>query len=52
MWQRFGKAKMSCDFAALRTVMRDKDKLTVAVPSTGDQLLVVICLDFSTLYKV
>jgi hypothetical protein len=39
MWQRFGKVKVSCDFACIGKVM-----LTVIVPSRGDRLLIVTCL--------
>jgi hypothetical protein len=40
--------KISSDFVVLGNVLRNKDKLTVVVPSVGDRRLVVICLTLIT----
>jgi hypothetical protein len=44
MWQRLGRLKMSCDFAVLGKVIRNKGRFLVVDSSEGDLRVVVICL--------
>jgi hypothetical protein len=49
MWQRLVRWKISCDFAVLGKVMRNKGRfLVVAVSSEDDRRVVVICLTLRT----
>jgi hypothetical protein len=42
MWQRFGRRKISWDFAVLGTVTRKRDKLIILDSSGGDRRVVFI----------
>jgi hypothetical protein len=44
MWQRLFRLKISCNFADLGKVIRNKGRFLVIVPSEGDRRVVVICL--------
>jgi hypothetical protein len=48
MWQRLGRLKMSCDFAILGKVIRNKGRFLVVDSSEGDLRVVVICLTLTT----
>jgi hypothetical protein len=48
MWQSLDSLKISCDFAILGSVIRNKGRGFVVVPSVGDRRVVVICLTLLT----
>jgi hypothetical protein len=48
MWQRLGSLKISCDFAILGKVMKNKRWFVGVLPLGGDQRMVVICLTLIT----
>jgi hypothetical protein len=48
MWQRLGSLKISCNFAVLGKVIRNKGRLLVVVPSEDDLRVDVICLTLIT----
>jgi hypothetical protein len=48
MWQKLCRLKISCDFAVLYNVMRNKGRFLVVVPSESDRRVVVICLTLTT----
>jgi hypothetical protein len=48
MWQRYWRLKISCDFAVLERVMRNKGRFLVAASWEGDRWEVVICLTLTT----
>jgi hypothetical protein len=43
MWQRHDRLKISCDFAVLGKVIKNKGMFLVVVSSEGDRRVVVIC---------
>jgi hypothetical protein len=49
MWQGLGRWNISCDFAVLGKVMRNRRRFLVVVfPSADDRRVVVICLRLGT----
>jgi hypothetical protein len=44
MWQKLGRLKISCDFAILGKVIRNKVRFLVVASSEGNLRVVVICL--------
>jgi hypothetical protein len=48
MWQRLGRLKISCDFAVLGKVIRNRWRFLVVAPSEDDRRVVVICLTLIT----